>query len=145
MDDLLSKLNDLLSSKEGQQKIAEVSKLFSSADTKESAAAPSASGGLDLSALAPLLSSLGAPSTPAPAEQASPSAINDLINPAALASVVTALSKTNTASPETTLLLALKPFLKNQRSYRVDEAMKIMKLLALLPMIRQSGILDGIL
>lgn len=142
MEDILSKLNDLLSSKEGQQKIAEVSKLFSSTDTKESAPASSGLGGLDLSALAPLLSSLGASSAPAQPEQ---TAVNDLINPAALASVVTALSKTNTAGPETTLLLALKPFLKNQRTYRVDEALKIMKLLALLPMIRESGILEGIL
>ena len=141
MEDLLAKLNDLLSSKEGQQKIAEVSKLFSSADTKESAPAPAAPGGLDLSALAPLLSSLGGSSAPAQPESSG----SDLINPAALAGIVSALSKTNTAGPETTLLLALKPFLKDQRSYRVDEAMKIMKLLALLPMIRESGILEGIL
>ena len=40
------------------------------------------------------------------------------------------------------LLLALKPHLNGDRRQRVDTAIKILKLLELLPLIRESGLID---
>jgi len=52
----------------------------------------------------------------------------------------------NTETDErSALLLALKPHLSDKRKERVDGAVKIMKLVKLLPVINETGILKGIL
>ena len=43
------------------------------------------------------------------------------------------------------LLRALKPHLSEKRAGRVDHAIKIMKLIDLLPVLRESGVLGGLL
>lgn len=43
------------------------------------------------------------------------------------------------------LLRALKPHLSEKRSARVDNAIKIMKMIDLLPLLRESGLLGGLL
>ena len=47
--------------------------------------------------------------------------------------------------PKTTLLKSLKPLLKEERRHKVDEAVRIMKLLSLLPILRESGMLNNLL
>ena len=44
-----------------------------------------------------------------------------------------------------TLLLALKPYLKENRQNKIEEAIKIIKLLRLWPFLRQSGLLENLL
>lgn len=43
------------------------------------------------------------------------------------------------------LLLALKPHLSNERQERVDKAVKLLKIAALLPVLKEQGILDSLL
>ncbi|MEA5010831.1 MAG: hypothetical protein VB100_03810 [Angelakisella sp.] len=43
------------------------------------------------------------------------------------------------------LLLALRPYFNEPRKSKVDEAIKLLKMLRLLPILRESGILDGVL
>ena len=43
------------------------------------------------------------------------------------------------------LLLSLKPHISEERHERVDQAVKILKLIALWPVISESGILKGLL
>ena len=40
----------------------------------------------------------------------------------------------------TRLLLSLKPHLSQERQQRVDQAVKLLKLITLLPLIRESGL-----
>lgn len=47
--------------------------------------------------------------------------------------------------PRCKLLLSLKPLLSPQRAKRVDEAVKIMKMIELIPLLRDSGLLKGVL
>lgn len=47
------------------------------------------------------------------------------------------------ADKNETLLLALKPYLKENRQNKIEEAIKIMKLLRLWPFLRQSGLLEN--
>lgn len=43
------------------------------------------------------------------------------------------------------LLKALKPMLSEQRQQKADEAIKIMKIIQLIPLLRESGLLNGLL
>lgn len=52
--------------------------------------------------------------------------------------------KQNNNTKETHLLHALRPLLSEPRRYKVDEAIKIMKLVGLLPLVKELGIFGGI-
>ncbi|MEG0542170.1 MAG: hypothetical protein RR528_07565, partial [Angelakisella sp.] len=47
--------------------------------------------------------------------------------------------------PNVELLRALRPFLSKKRKKRVNEAVKLMKMKDMLPLLQQSGILSGFL
>ena len=51
----------------------------------------------------------------------------------------------NKENPNTTLLKSLKPLLKKERQKKVDDAVKIMKLISLFPELKESGILTNLL
>ena len=55
------------------------------------------------------------------------------------------MSQMNRQDDSTRLLLALKPHLKPENRQKVDSAMKLMKIMNILPLLRDSGILDGLL
>ena len=44
---------------------------------------------------------------------------------------------------DTRLLYALRPYLRGQRAQRLDEAVRLLKLAHLLPLIQEQGILNG--
>ena len=51
------------------------------------------------------------------------------------------LSQMNRQDDSTRLLLALKPHLKPENRQKVDSAMRLMKIMNILPLLRDSGIL----
>ena len=55
------------------------------------------------------------------------------------------LSQINKQDDSTRLLLALKPHLKPENRQKVDSAMRLMKIMNILPLLRDSGVLDGLL
>lgn len=56
------------------------------------------------------------------------------------------MSAMNRADDKNTqLLLALKPHLRPENRKKVDNALKLMKIMGLLPLIKESGIMDGLL
>ncbi|MCH5201366.1 MAG: hypothetical protein J1F60_10445 [Oscillospiraceae bacterium] len=55
------------------------------------------------------------------------------------------MSQMNRQDDSTRLLLALKPHLKPENRQKVDSAMRLMKIMNILPLLRDSGILDGLL
>lgn len=44
----------------------------------------------------------------------------------------------------TQLLMALKPHLRPENRKKVDNALKLMKIISLLPLLKESGIMDGL-
>ncbi len=55
------------------------------------------------------------------------------------------MSAMNSANDKNTqLLLALKPHLRPENRKKVDNALKLMKIISLLPLLRESGIIDGL-
>ncbi len=67
------------------------------------------------------------------------------ISPDDILKIQNLISDFNKENPNTTLLKSLKPLLKEERRHKVDEAVRIMKLISLLPTLRESGILNNLL
>lgn len=53
-----------------------------------------------------------------------------------------AFSKLNSGDKNTELLLALKPHLRDENRAKVDRAIKLMKLMSVLMLLRESGLTD---
>ncbi len=121
MDDMAGKISELLSDPEGMEKIkAMASALFSNnddSDTKPSQKSSEMAGGLSLP---------------------------DGFDPIKLMSVFSAL-KNGESDQRSTLLMALKPHLSPERQERVDKAVKLLKLVSVLPLLKQQGIFDELL
>ena len=73
--------------------------------------------------------------------QAKPQETPDGIDVAKLMSVVSKLKQSGNTEREK-LLLALRPHLKDERRQRLDTAVKILKLIELAPLLKDSGILN---
>lgn len=95
-----------------------------------------AQSGPDLSALAGMLGALGGGQTaprPAPAAAPGPDALG------MAAKLVPIMSRLNQEDDSTRLLMALRPLLGEERRRKIDEAIKILQLMRLLPMLRDMG------
>lgn len=60
-----------------------------------------------------------------------------------IASVMSRLN--NSSDPRCRLIMSLKPMLSPERQKRADNAMKILKIIELVPVLRDSGLLKGVL
>ncbi len=129
MNDIVSQLSSFIESKEGM-------------DTVKSLAESLMSGDSDISSL---LSSI-VPDKPSsilpPVKKEEKKDTSLPVSPEQLSSIMQIMRAFNSSSDDsrTRLLLALKPHLSEKRRERVDKAIKIMKLLAIMPMITESGI-----
>lgn len=54
------------------------------------------------------------------------------------------LSSMNKQDKNTQLLLALKPHLRPENRQKADNAIKLLKILNILPLLKESGIIDGL-
>lgn len=132
MDDFSDKVNALLSDPKSMEKIMSLAGMLSGGGAPEG---DSASEG-----------------APGPEGAASPgfdpgSGVgSDLgIDPAMLSRIVRALGAIKKNDPRIDLLLALRENLSEPRRKKVDEAVQILRLLSLVPMLREEGFLNGIL
>ena len=55
------------------------------------------------------------------------------------------LSQVNQEDDSTRLLYALRPLLGAERQKKVDEALKILQMMRLLPLLKESGVFSGLL
>jgi hypothetical protein len=118
MDDLQSKMNELFSSPEGMEKIKNIVSMFG------------ASGGGD--------------SEEPKKEKDTDGGDNGLnFDPAMLLKMTQAFGAMKKGDPKIDLLLALKKNLSEPRRKKVDEAIKIMRLVNMMPLLKESGFLFG--
>ncbi len=139
MDDLTSKVQEILGSEEGMKQIQDMAKAFGLTGGDSTPVPGSSGGGLDLSGL---LAGLGGGQ---PSQPPLPQDGGFSLNPADLIKIQQLMQQMNTETPNTALLKSLRPLLKEERRHKVDEAIRIMHLLSLLPVLQQSGILKGLL
>lgn len=126
MDDLGSKLSELLSSPDGMSKIMDVASQLGLGTNK----------GTESDA------EKGTPSLPAASEGGEVPAnldVNLLMN------MQRALSSMNKNDKNTELLRALKPHFSSERRGKVDEALRILQLVNMLPMLQESGLFGSLL
>lgn len=117
MDELGDKLSAILNDPESMERVKQMAQSLLGGE-EESAATPSIS--------------------------ASPAETNDDIN---IKQIISLFSKMkNTADDSRVqLIYALRPHLSEERRARADTAVKMLKLLDMLPLIKESGLLKGIL
>lgn len=105
-------------------------------------AAPPASGGLDLSALSGMLPALLGGGNAGGADAGAASAPGLDIN--MLLKVKDMMGQFSKDDKNTLLLKALRPHLSDKRKPKVDDALKILRLIELLPLLKESGLLGGL-
>lgn len=123
MDDLAQKLTELLDSPEGLEKMKGMAEmLLGSADP----------------APAPTEPSPPPPKAAAPAVTPFPGlAPNELQTMMRMAKAFQSIPKEDS---RTNLLLALKPHLSEPRQAKVDEAIKLLKVVSMMPILREQGL-----
>lgn len=77
-------------------------------------------------------------------EKSTTSDIGSMLNAGEMAGLISIVSKLKNSSdnPRSQLLKALKPHLSPPRQEKVDTAIKILKVIEILPLMRESGILN---
>ena len=144
MDDLTQKLQEILAD---PQTMGQLQGLLGSLGGNEppKEESPPPSSGPDLSSL---LGALGGLSSQKGALAPPSGGGNGGITPETL-SLVTRLApllgQVNREDDATRLLRALRPLLSEARQKKVDEAVKILQLLRLLPLLKESGVFSGLL
>ncbi len=63
------------------------------------------------------------------------------LDPAMLLTVMELFEKMNSSDDNERFLLALKPLLRDENKEKIDTALKFMKIFALLPVLKESGLL----
>ncbi|MBE6798385.1 MAG: hypothetical protein E7525_01185 [Ruminococcaceae bacterium] len=131
MDDIASKISELLSDPGGIDRIKQMAgALFSGGEEENSEPQPNDTPSPDLlSGLLGSLSNSGGPSLP------------DGFDPMKLMGLMSVLGRSGD-DKRTALLLALKPHLSKERQPRVDKAVKFLKIAALMPTLKEQGLLD---
>ncbi|MGN1481974.1 hypothetical protein [Porcipelethomonas sp.] len=127
-DDLMGKIQEMLSDEESMKQLSDLAKMFSSPENSEQKESESSGSENDNHQSADLSGDFG---------------LGDF-DFTKILKVQEIMSKaSNDKSAE--LLLALKPLLREERRARVDKAVKILKLFAVWTVLKDSGLLNDII
>ncbi len=167
MDDLAGKLNEILNNPAEMAKLQQMASSLlgqtasaaqNTGSEQHTQPAQNNSGGVDLSRLAGLLGQQTASGQTSQSNgmldtlsalgglgnnQGTPSVSPEMLG--ALMKIAPLLGTVNQEDDNTRLLHALRPLLKSERQKKLDEAIKIMRMLKFLPLLKEQGILQGIL
>lgn len=139
MDDMMENIQKVLNDPESMKQISQLAQalgLDNSQPPPPSQKQPENQPSFDFSDFSKLFSD-SSTSSPPKAENTPDFDFSKLIE---LSKVFETASKPD---KNTQLILALKPHLKEQTQEKADRLIKIFKLLAMLPLLRESGILGG--
>ena len=145
MDDISAKLNQILSDPQSMEQIKNIMGSMggqSGGDSNSQSATVPAGGSGGLGALAGL-GGLGDLSALSGLGGLGSSGGLDLMS--TVTKLAPLLSKAQQEDDTTRLLNALRPLLSEKRQKKIDEAIKILHILRILPMVRETGILSSIL
>ena len=155
MEDLNSKLNEILSNPQSMQQIQSMLQGLGMGDSNTqnnnpvppAPAQPQPQQSMpDLSSLNSILGSLTSAPSPAPAP--SPPVQNNILNGDMLATIARMgpiLQQMQAEDDTTRLLRSLRPLLSQKRQKKLDEALKIMQIMKIMPLVRESGFLGNLL
>ena len=155
MDDLNARLGQILSDPQSMAQLQSMAAALglgqnsttvnNTQNPPQNQAPASSAGGLDLNSLAALLGGLGASAQTAPPPP-SPAPTGGLGSLGTLGLLGGLLgSRQGAEDKNVQLLRALRPHMSPARQSRVDDAIRLIQLLGLLPALRDSGLLGGLL
>ena len=151
-NDLKEQINQILSDPQSMQQLQSMASALGLGNPQEAppapvqTAAPTPAGGVDTSALMGMLSTLGnapPPATPAPTAPALGGVTPEMLQ--MVSRLAPLLSQVNREDDSTRLLQALRPLLSEKRQKKLDEAVKILQMMRLLPLLKDSGLFSGLL
>lgn len=167
MDDLTSTLQNILGSEEGMKQLQDLAQMLGigSSESSPSKEAEKEGQGFDLNGLLENIGlSQGVAQTAQGGSNGQMPDLNELLKgltggeqgekqddsaplftPADIIRLQQLMQAVKQDNPNTMLLKSLKPLLKEERRHKVDEAVRIMKLLSLLPILKESGMLNNLL
>ena len=134
MQDLMSKLQSVLGDEQSMKQLSEIASALSS-ETPEQASAGNAQP--DFSQLLKSLNleqaQLAQPAAPA----------GNGLDVSKLLALQTIMQQANKQDKNVDLLLALRPLLKEENQAKIDRLIKIFRLFAVYPALKESGLLGG--
>lgn len=145
MDDLAGKLNELLNSPEGMAQIQNLAQMLGQNQQDDASPAPSSplpannGNGASLGALSSLLGGMGGSSS------AGAGALPDANTLQMVTRLAPMLSAARQEDDSTRLLRALRPLLGPERQKKLDEAIRLLQIMRMLPLLRKSGLLSSLL
>lgn len=141
MDDLMSKIQSVLNDKESMEQLNQLAQMFSQPQGAQGQAAQQTAPPPvqnNVPDIAPLLAGLSQQSVQGGQQQAQPSFdMNKLI---ALQSV---MARASQPDKNRDFLIALRPLLKEGSQRKVDKLISLFKIMAVLPALKESGLLGG--
>ncbi|MDO5125079.1 MAG: hypothetical protein Q4D35_01725 [Ruminococcus sp.] len=145
MDDIMSKLQSVLSDEESMKQIKELAGIMGSELTQqEKSTVPNPQNNdqtPDFSQLLSGLSGMLSNQNPPPEKtDSNPLGDFDMTKLAKLSSVMAQAKKSD---KNIELLLALRPLLKEENQLKIDHLVKIFKLFAIYPLLKENGLLGG--
>ena len=135
MQDLMSKLQSVLGDEQSMKQLSEIASALSS-ETPEQASANNAQP--DFSQLLKSLNLEQAQQTAQPVQSA-----NSGLDVSKLLALQTIMQQANKQDKNVDLLLALRPLLKEENQAKIDRLIKIFRLFAVYPALKESGLLGG--
>lgn len=140
MDDLMSKLQNVLNDEQSMKQLNEFANMLSNEQSEQSSSANST----QQPDFSQLLNNLGLNSEQP--QQSQPPPVPPAptgIDMAKLLQLQAIMQQANKHDKNVDLLLALKPLLKEENQVKIDRLIKIFKLFAVYPLLKQSGLLGG--
>lgn len=145
MDDLSQQINKILSDPNSMQQLQSMASALGmgSPSPQPAPAAENTTAGVDASALSGILSALNS----APPVQSQPSSLGSITPEMlqAVGKIAPLLSQASQEDDSTRLLHALRPLLSPTRQKKLDEAVKILQMMRLMPLLKDSGLFSGLL
>ena len=135
MQDLMSKLQSVLGDEQSMKQLSEIASALSS-DQSAPEQQPAGNSTADLSQL---LGSLGLNGQ----QQSPPQTANNGLDVSKLIALQSIMQQANKQDKNVDLLLALRPLLKEENQVKIDRLIKIFKLFAVYPALKESGLLGG--
>lgn len=120
MDDLMQKLQSVLNDKESMKQLSELAAMLGAEQNGEPPEQQSA--------------------PPPPGGGSAPDFLGDIPK---LMQLSGAVSQAGKGDKNIALLLALRPLLKEENQHKLDRAVRLLRMMSLLPLLRESGILGG--
>lgn len=133
-DDLMNKLNEVLNDEESMKQIKELASMLGADDSSDNSNPP-----FDISKI---LGGETQNTSESGSQKPSASSAPD-IDIGKIMQFKGMIEASGKSDKNVALLLALKPLLKEEKQAKVDQVIKILRLLTMLPLLKESGLLGG--